>query len=58
MTEEFDVQYSIELLLEVLEVGHVSSDSDHGLLSKNMQTLNVLESSQGSVRRCEVRRDP
>jgi len=40
----------IELLLEVLEITHISSGSKHSVTTKWMQSLNILESSKGSIR--------
>jgi hypothetical protein len=40
----------LERLLEVLEIRHVSSSSDTGVVSDGSQTLDVLESSERTVR--------
>ena len=39
----------IQLLLEVLEITHITSGSKHSMATKGMQSLDVLESSKGSV---------
>jgi hypothetical protein len=42
----------IQLLLQKLEITHIPSGSEHGVTTKRMQSLNILESSKGSVRGC------
>ena len=44
------LQYGIELLLKVLEVGHVAGNTNDGLASERVQSLNILESGEGSIR--------
>lgn len=48
--EDESLHQSIELLLEVLEITHISSGSEHSVTTKRMQSLNILESSKGSIR--------
>jgi hypothetical protein len=50
--EDESLHQSIELLLEVLEITHITGSSEHGMASKRMQSLNILESSKGSIRGC------
>ena len=50
--EDWSLHQGIELLLEVLEITHVTGSSEYGMTTKRMQSLNVLESSKGSVRGC------
>ena len=44
------LKYGIELLLKVLEVGHVAGNTNDGLASERVQSLNILESGEGSIR--------
>jgi hypothetical protein len=50
--EDESLHQGIELLLEVLEITHVTGSSEHSVTTKRMQSLNILESSKGSVRGC------
>jgi hypothetical protein len=50
--EEGSLHQGIELLLEVLEITHITGSSEHSVTAKRMQSLNILESSKGSVRGC------
>jgi hypothetical protein len=44
--EDESLHQSIELLLEVLEITHIPSGSEHSVTTKRMQSLNILESSK------------
>lgn len=45
------LQQAVQLLHEPLEVGHVARSSEHRVRAERLQTLDVTESSERSVRR-------
>lgn len=39
----------IQHALDILEVGHVSTCAEHGIVSDRVQTLHILETSKGAI---------
>ena len=49
----------IELFLKVLEITHIPGGSEYGVTTERMQSLDVLESSKGTIRGChQLESDP
>ena len=44
-------------MLQLLEVGHVSTRTDEGVAPNRVQPLYVLEPCKRPVRGCDIRRD-
>jgi hypothetical protein len=50
-----DAHEGLQQPLDLLEVRHVSRSSDEGVVADLVQTLDVLETSEGSIRGCRRR---
>ena len=50
LRSEFVDYELVENGLDILEVGHVATSTNNGMVAHCVQTLNVLESCEGAVR--------